>query len=190
MLDRVGAKLHPANIDSGISRRSRMGKRSSSAQVNVTVLRDNIDSDDFNRIFAVSSPICRTLKAAGNLSTNQHTIAIIDDDPSVLKGLKRPLDACDFTAEVFSSGEAFLDRTSKSDVTCIVLDIHLGGISGIEVQRRLRAMGSTIPVIFMTALDNVAIRREAIDAGCAAYLPKPFSGHVLIDLIWKATSPV
>ena len=123
----------------------------------------------------------------GNLPTKRR-VAIVDDEPSILRGLKRILDASDFTAEVFSSAEAFLDRDSASDVTCIVLDIHMGGISGIEMQRRLKAMGSTTPVIFMTALDTMQVRREAMDAGCAAFLQKPFSAHELINSIRNATS--
>ena len=74
-------------------------------------------------------------------------------------------------------------------MACIVLDIHMDGISGIEMRRRLAAKGSTVPVIFMTALDSAAVRKEAIEAGCAAFLPKPFSGHELIGAIRKAISP-
>jgi FixJ family two-component response regulator len=118
--------------------------------------------------------------------TKRKVVAIIDDDPSVLRGLKRVLDASHFATKVYDCGEAFLD--SASQVSCIVIDIHLGGISGIEIRRRLKAIGSTTPVIFMTAHDSAAVRREAMDAGCAAYLQKPFSGHVLIDAIRNATS--
>jgi FixJ family two-component response regulator len=118
--------------------------------------------------------------------TKRKVVAIIDDDPSVLRGLKRVLDASHFATKVYDCGEAFLD--SASQVSCIVIDIHLGGISGIEMRRRLKAIGSTTPVIFMTAHDSAAVRREAMDAGCAAYLQKPFSGHVLIDAIRNATS--
>lgn len=107
----------------------------------------------------------------------------------MLRGLRRLLDTHDFMTEVFDSGEAFLERGATNDVACIVLDIHMGGISGIEMRRRLAAMGSTIPVIFMTALDSAAVRKEAIEAGCAAFLPKPFSGRELIGAIRKATSP-
>jgi FixJ family two-component response regulator len=64
----------------------------------------------------------------------------------------------------------------------------MGGISGIEMQRRLKAMGSTTPVIFMTALDTMEVRREAMDAGCTAFLQKPFSAHELINSIRNATS--
>jgi FixJ family two-component response regulator len=123
------------------------------------------------------------------LSTKKR-IAIVDDEPSVLKGLKRILDASGFTTEVFNSAEAFLDRDSASDVACIVLDIHLGGISGIEMRRWLKAMGSATPVIFMTALYTIEVRREAMDAGCAAFLQKPFSGHELINSIRNVTSHI
>jgi FixJ family two-component response regulator len=119
----------------------------------------------------------------------QVVVAIVDDDPGVLKGLKRVLDAYDYAADVFNSGEAFLasDDAKDNDVACIVLDIHLGGMSGIEVRRRLATTrNSQVPVIFMTALDTDAVRREALDAGCVDYLRKPFSGHDLIASIQKA----
>jgi FixJ family two-component response regulator len=113
-------------------------------------------------------------------------IAVIDDEPSVLRSLRRLLTSHHFKTEVFSSGEAFLARPEADDVACIVVDIHLGGMSGIEVRRRLAARGSTVPVIFMTALDSSAVRREAIEAGCAAFLPKPLSGHELVGAIQQA----
>jgi FixJ family two-component response regulator len=122
------------------------------------------------------------------MSIKRKVVAIIDDESSVLKGLKRVLNAFNFTTEVFSSAEAFLRRGDAGDIICIVLDINLGGMSGIELRRRLKAMGSTIPVIFMTALDIDVVRREAMDAGCAAFLQKPFSGHVLIDSIKNVMS--
>jgi FixJ family two-component response regulator len=122
------------------------------------------------------------------MQNQQFVVAIVDDDPSVLKGLKRLLHTCGFKTEVFNSGEAFLDRDSESEPACVVLDIHLGGISGIETRRRLAAKGSTVPVIYMTALDTATIRSEATASGCAAFLQKPFSGSALIDSIRKATS--
>jgi FixJ family two-component response regulator len=90
--------------------------------------------------------------------------------------------------QVFDSGEDFIERGATYNVACIILDIHMGGMSGIELRRRLAAEGSTIPVIFMTAHDSAAVRNEAIESGCAAFLPKPFSGHELIDVIRKATA--
>jgi FixJ family two-component response regulator len=72
--------------------------------------------------------------------------------------------------------------------TCLLLDIQLGGISGIELQRRLAASGSKRPVILMTASDDEAMRNEAMDAGCIAYLRKPFAQHVLLNAIQKAVA--
>jgi FixJ family two-component response regulator len=68
----------------------------------------------------------------------------------------------------------------------LLLDIHLGGISGIELQRRLAASGSKRPVIFMTANDDQATRNKAMDTGCIAYLRKPFASRVLLDAIEKS----
>ena len=117
------------------------------------------------------------------LPTKQPVIAIIDDEPSVLKGLKHVLGGSHFAAETYESAEAFLARGDMSDVGCIVLDINLGGMSGIELRRRLKAMGSKIPVIFMTALASPTVQKAANDLGYAAFLHKPFSGKLLIDSI-------
>jgi FixJ family two-component response regulator len=112
--------------------------------------------------------------------TQQKVVALVEDDPSVLKGLQRLLSAQGFETERFTSAEAFLDGAAASKASCLVLDIHLGGMSGIELRRRLAVSGSTIPVIFMTAFDDESTQREAVEAGCIAYLHKPFSANLLI----------
>ena len=122
------------------------------------------------------------------LSASRQVIAIVDDEPSVLRGLTRLLETYHFKTETFSSAEAFLERGEMSDIACIVLDIHMGGMSGIEMRRQLTARGATVPVIFITALDSAAVRRDALAVGYAALLSKPFSGHELIGAIRKATS--
>jgi FixJ family two-component response regulator len=76
----------------------------------------------------------------------------------------------------------------RADGNLLLLDIHLGGISGIELQRRLAASGSKCPVIFMTASDDEATHNEAMDAGCIAYLRKPFARQVLLNAIGKAVA--
>jgi FixJ family two-component response regulator len=81
-----------------------------------------------------------------------------------------------------------LECESVQKATCLLLDIHLGGISGIELQRRLAASGSKWPVIFMTASDDEVTRNEAMDAGCIAYLRKPFAQDVLLNAISKAAA--
>lgn len=119
----------------------------------------------------------------------QIVVAIVDDEPSVLKGLGRLLRTCGVNAETYNSGEAFLERETATELACVVLDIHLGGISGIETRRRLAERASTIPVIYMTAVDTEAVRKQAMASGCAAFLLKPFTADQLIDSVRKATSP-
>ena len=113
------------------------------------------------------------------------TIAVIDDNPSMLKGLDRLLSAHGFRVQTFTSAELFLENLAACEADCLLLDIHLGGISGIDLQRRLTTSGTDLPVIFMTAIDNEATRQEAFDAGCVAYLRKPFLANLLIDAINK-----
>jgi FixJ family two-component response regulator len=122
------------------------------------------------------------------MSPHKSVVAIVDDDAGVLTGLKRVLGAHGFITETFNSGEAFLERYKAVEPVCVILDINLGGISGIETRRRLTARGAEVPVIYMSALDTATTRKEAAASGCAAFLGKPFSGNVLIDTIRMATS--
>jgi len=101
----------------------------------------------------------------------------------MLQGLKRLLSAHGFRVRTFASAESFLDGIANCEVDCLLLDIHLGGISGIDLLRRLTSSGTDLPVIFMTAIDSQATRQEAFDAGCIAYLKKPFLAKLLIDAI-------
>jgi FixJ family two-component response regulator len=119
----------------------------------------------------------------------QRTVVIVvDDDPGLLKSLARLLAHHGIDSRTFSSAEALLQSESVQKATCLLLDIHLGGISGIELQRRLAASGSKRPVIFMTANDDETTRNEAMDAGCIAYLRKPFAQDVLLNAISKAAA--
>jgi FixJ family two-component response regulator len=111
------------------------------------------------------------------------TIAVIDDNPSMLQGLNRLLSAHGFRVQTFASAESFLEDVAKYEADCLLLDVHLGGMSGIDLRRILTSSGTDLPVIFMTAIDNDATRREAIEAGCIAYLRKPFLAKLLIDAI-------
>jgi len=122
------------------------------------------------------------------MSMPRPVVAVVDDDPSMLKGLARLLNASGYDTEVFDSAEAFLDGSAACDAICLILDIHLGGISGIELRRRLAASSSNLSIIFMTAVDDEAIQRQAMEGGCIAYLRKPFSAHLLIESIGKAAA--
>ena len=118
--------------------------------------------------------------------TRRKVIAVVDDDSSTLDAIGLLLDAHGFASLIFDSAEAFLERDVAEPVDCLLLDIHLGGLSGIGLRRRLEASGSTLPVIFMTALDDAATRGQALSAGCVAYLRKPFPSRLLLEAIEKA----
>ena len=113
----------------------------------------------------------------------RNTIFIVDDDSSVRKSVERLLRVHGLRPEVFDSGENFFRQADPRAARCLVLDIQLTGMSGIEVARQLALCGISLPIIFITANDTDAMRRAAIAAGCVAYLTKPFSPTSLIDVI-------
>jgi FixJ family two-component response regulator len=115
-------------------------------------------------------------------------VIVVDDDAGFLKGVARLLAHNGIQSRTFASAEALIENGSAQTAACLLLDINLGGISGIELQRRLAASGSKCPVIFMTANDDEATRNDAVDAGCIAYLCKPFAAHDLLDAIRKAVA--
>jgi FixJ family two-component response regulator len=104
----------------------------------------------------------------------------------MLRSVARLLNAHGFAVEMFTSAEAFLCRDAAREVACAVLDIHLDGMSGIELRRRLQASGSCVPVIFMTGIDDRDLEARARRTGCVAYLHKPFPADLLIGAVNKA----
>ena len=111
-------------------------------------------------------------------------ISIVDDDHSVRRALRRLVQFAGFTAETFASAETFLSSASLGRTACLVLDIHLnGGMSGFELQAQLTTDGVVIPIIFITAHDDVSLRERAKKSGAAAYLCKPFNDELLLDAI-------
>ena len=115
-------------------------------------------------------------------------VAVVEDDANMMKGIERLLSAHGFVTESYVSAEAYLDRAAASKASCLVVDIHLGGMTGIELGRKLTASGSKLAVIFMTAVDSEETQREAIATGCLAYLRKPFPANLLIDAIARVAS--
>jgi FixJ family two-component response regulator len=115
-------------------------------------------------------------------------VLVIDDDPSMVRSVSRLLSVHGFTTKTFSSAEAFLEEPSNTDAACLLLDIHLGGISGFELTRQLCASGCKLPIIFMTAVYDGAAQEEAMKTGCVAYLRKPFSASQLLEAIKKAAA--
>ncbi|SDR64285.1 Response regulator receiver domain-containing protein [Rhizobiales bacterium GAS113] len=116
----------------------------------------------------------------------QKIVAVVDDDRSMLKAIERLLGARGFRVEVSLSAEAFLASGASEYADCLLLDIQLGQMSGLELRRQLAKCGCTIPVIFITAVDAESTRQEALKAGCAGFLRKPFPSHLLFAAIQKA----
>jgi FixJ family two-component response regulator len=113
-------------------------------------------------------------------------VAIIDDDASVCRSLARLLRLAGFEPKAFGSAEAFLADGSRARFRCLLLDIHLGGMSGLEMQRAWNALPGHAPLIFITAYDEPAIRAEAVQDGCAGFFSKTDDGTKILNAIRAA----
>jgi FixJ family two-component response regulator len=116
-------------------------------------------------------------------------VAVVDNDESLCRSLERLLRASHMQAVTYSSAEAFLADTKRPQFDCMVFDIQLGGMSGIELHRHLTASGSTTPVIYLTAHDAPAVRQEALAAGCIAFYHKTESGEEVLRAIRQVLDP-
>jgi FixJ family two-component response regulator len=111
------------------------------------------------------------------------TVYVVDDDESIRRALKRLLSSAGYRALTFESAEDFLDSASSLGEGCLLLDIRLPGMTGLDLQEKLASSGAKCSVIFMTAHDNPLWQQRAKKAGAVAYLRKPFDEHSLFDAI-------
>jgi FixJ family two-component response regulator len=116
---------------------------------------------------------------------NRNLVFVVDDDPGMLKGIKRLLREHGYDSILFASAEAFQNYADFDAACCVILDINLNKDSGIDLRRRLKAAGISLPVIYITGNDNPAIRSAAVASGCVAYLTKPFMAKSLIEPLEK-----
>jgi len=114
------------------------------------------------------------------------SISIVDDDESIREALKSLLASAGFRAEVFASAEEFLNSGRQQDTQCLIADVWMPGMSGLELQSALSAAGSRIPILFITAHDDQAARARALKAGAVDFLHKPFSEEALLSGIQSA----
>ena len=114
-------------------------------------------------------------------------IAVVDDEESLRRSMSRLLRADGFQPIAYSSAEAFLEDDKRPDFDCLVLDIRLDGMSGIELQRQLAEAGSATPIIFITAHDDPELREQAMAAGCAGFFRKTDPGDAVLAAIKAAT---
>ena len=119
---------------------------------------------------------------------NSTYIAIIDDDKSVCRALARLLGASGMHAIVYSSPEEFLEDHKRPAFDCLVADVRMAGLSGIDLQQRLVNSGNSPPTIFITADDDPATRERAERLGCVAYLRKTAPAQELLDVIRRVTA--
>ena len=110
-------------------------------------------------------------------------VAIVENDGPMLKALERLLRASGYAAEMFASAEQYLARQASPSVGCLILDIDLGGLSGIELQQSLVDTGRAPPIIFVTSQADGELRDRAFSLGCLAYLRKPFASQELLDVL-------
>ena len=117
---------------------------------------------------------------------SSHLVAVVDDDASVRRALTRLLQSADLRVFTYASAIEFLDTGLSSAPECLILDIHLGGMSGLELLSRLRELGHNLPVLIITAHDDAQAREAAARGGCTAYLRKPLDATMLLEEVATA----
>lgn len=115
-------------------------------------------------------------------------IAIVDDDGSVRRALRRLVLSMSYQPADFASGEEFLQSVEESAPQCVILDLHMPGLSGLDVLNRLRLADEDVPAIIITANSQPELRAECLAAGAAAFLQKPLDSVVLLAAVNKALS--
>ena len=117
---------------------------------------------------------------AGNL------ISVVDDDESIRRTTTRLIESFDFRTAAFESAETFLGSDHLHDTVCLIVDVQMPGMNGLQLQSHLAAEGRSIPIIFITAYDDEESRRRAMQAGAVAFLGKPFGDGQLLQTIHSA----
>jgi FixJ family two-component response regulator len=110
-------------------------------------------------------------------------VAIVDDDASVLRSLQDLIESDGLSALCFGSAEQFLDSEARNKAACVIADIRMPGMSGLELQAKLRAERCRIPVIFITAHGDAEMRIRAMREGAVEFLSKPFDDQVLLEIV-------
>jgi FixJ family two-component response regulator len=119
-------------------------------------------------------------------STDALLVAVVDDDESVRESLPDLIREFGFAARTFSSAAEFLSSDTMGQTECLVLDIFMPGMTGLDLQRELMLRGQQIPIIFMTAIENETVRPQVLEQGAVECLFKPFSDTALLEALNKA----
>jgi FixJ family two-component response regulator len=121
-----------------------------------------------------------------NTQGNSKLVAIVDDDELMRDALRGLLKAVGLPAQEFASAEEFLDSGRQDQTACLIADIRMPGISGLELQAKLNADRCRIPIIFITAHGDEKMRMQAMRAGAVEFLAKPFDDEALLDSVRAA----
>jgi FixJ family two-component response regulator len=114
-------------------------------------------------------------------------ISIVDDDPLARDGIRELVESLAYKATTFESAQHFLESGLIADTTCLITDLQMPGLNGLELQEALRAKGYCTPVILITAYPNETHRKRALDGGAVGFLSKPFDEASLIGCLTAAT---
>ena len=117
------------------------------------------------------------------IQEESNLIAIVDDDQSVTDALRDLLESDGLSVRCFASGEGFLESGLRSKVACLIADIRMPGISGLELQAKLKADKCSPPIIFITAHGDARLRMQAMRAGAVEFLTKPFDHQLLLERV-------
>lgn len=121
-----------------------------------------------------------------SIGQNNNLIIIVDDDESVQNALQDLIEADGLSARCFGSAEDFLESGLQRKAACLITDIRMPGMSGLELQARLRADGCKTPIIFITAHGDARVRIQAMREGAVEFLMKPFDDQVLLNRVRAA----
>ncbi|MGA8617465.1 MAG: response regulator [Candidatus Sulfotelmatobacter sp.] len=116
----------------------------------------------------------------------ENLISVVDDDESVRRTTTLLIESFGFRAAAFESAEIFLRSGHLHDTSCLIVDVQMPGMDGLQLQSHLAAAGCGIPIIFITAYESKDSRQRAMQAGAAAFLGKPFSDEQLLQIIRSA----
>jgi two-component system, LuxR family, response regulator FixJ len=123
------------------------------------------------------------MEEEGEAMAEEAVVAVVDDDESVRKAIKRLINSIGLSAKDFASAEDFLESGEYNEADCLILDVRLPGMSGLELQSYLAAYNRQVPIIFISAHGDERTRSQALEAGAVDFLQKPFREQSLIRAI-------
>lgn len=117
---------------------------------------------------------------------NHKVVAIVDDDDAVRVAVEGLLRSAGLTARAYESAEEFIRSGQQSQVSCLIADIRMPGMSGLELQAKLNSENCKVPIVFITAHGDAQMRLQALRAGAVEFLAKPFNDEVLLETVRAA----